>query len=70
MFINFDHGPHWVSAYRARFQGALPRLDMRICTRSRPDGFAVPTDAPSYPGYPPRLLMKLLASAVAMWLGR
>jgi len=70
MFVNFDKGPYWVSAYRARFQGDLPPLEMRICARSRPPGVAIPTDAPSYPGYPPRLMMKLLTSGLAMWLRR
>lgn len=70
MYMNFDKGPQWVSAFRARFQGDLPPLDMRICTRFRPDGFAIPKDAPSYPGYPPRLMLKLLTSALAMWLRR
>jgi len=68
MFMNFDKGPFWVSAYRSRFQGDLPPLDMRICTKSRPGGGAIPTDAPSYPGYPPALMMKFLTSGLAMWL--
>jgi hypothetical protein len=70
MFMNFDKGPFWVSAYRARFQGDLPPLEMRICTRSRPGGVAISADAPSYPGYPPALMMKLLKSGLAMWLRR
>ena len=70
MFMNFDKGPFWVSAYRARFQGGLPPLEMRICTRSRPNGVAIPADAPSYPGYPVTLMMKLLTSGLAMWLRR
>ncbi len=70
MVMNFDKGPFWVSAYRARFQGDLPPLDMRICTRSRPGGVAIPTDTPSYPGYPPALMLKLLTSGLAMWLRR
>jgi hypothetical protein len=67
MFMNFDKGPFWVSAYRARFQGGLPPLEMRICTRSRPNGVAIPADAPSYPV---TLMMKLLTSGLAMWLRR
>src|SRR5580692_650405 len=42
MFVNFDKGPHWVSAYRARFQGDLPPLQMRICTKFKPDGAVLP----------------------------
>jgi hypothetical protein len=34
MFMNFDRGPYWVSAYRARFHGDLPPVEMRICTNS------------------------------------
>jgi hypothetical protein len=70
VFMNFDKGPHWVSAYRARFHGDLPPLQMRICTKSRPDGVALSGDVPSYPGYPPAMIVKLLASRVAMLLGR
>jgi hypothetical protein len=70
LFMNFDRGPHWVSAYRARFAGDLPPLQARICTKSKPDGVVLPDDAPSYRGYPPGLLVKLLASRVAMALGR
>src|SRR5579863_8965386 len=36
MSVTFDRGPHWVSAYRARFRGDLPPLRFRICTKSRP----------------------------------
>jgi len=70
MFVNFDRGPHWVSAYRARFHGELPPLQARICTKFKRDGVALPDDAPSYRGYPPGLVVKLLASRVAMLLGR
>ena len=33
MFMNFDDNKHWVPVYRARFQGEVPPLEMRICTR-------------------------------------
>jgi hypothetical protein len=70
VFMNFDRGPHWVSAYRARFHGELPPLQLRICTKSKPDGVVLPDDVPSYRSYPPGLIFKLLASRVAMLLGR
>lgn len=70
MFVNFDRGPHWVSVYRARFHGELPPLQLRICTKFKSDGVVLPDDAPSYRGYPPSLIVKLLASRVAMLLGR
>jgi hypothetical protein len=70
MFMNFDKGPHWVSAYRARFRGALPPLQMRICTRSRPEHVVLKTDVPNYAGYPVALIFKLLSSRLAMLIGR
>ena len=70
VFVNFDKGPHWVSAYRARFRGELPPLQYRICTRFKPDGIVIPDDVPSHRGYPPGLIVKLLLSRLAMALGR
>ncbi len=70
MFMNFDRGPHWVSAYRARFHGELPPLQFRICTKFKPDDVVLPDDVPSYHGYPPGMVLKLLASRLAMLLGR
>jgi hypothetical protein len=70
VFVKFDRGPHWVSAYRARCRGDLPPLQFRICTKSKPEGVVLPGDVPSHRGYPPGLIVKLLASRVAMVLGR
>ncbi len=70
MFMNFDKGPFWVSAYRERFRGDLPPLQMRICTRFKPAAGVLPNDVPSYPGYPLRFMAKLLASGAAMLLHR
>ena len=70
LFVNFDRGPHWVCVYRARFHGELPPLQLRICTKFKPDGAVLPDDVPSYRGYPPALVVRLLASRVAMLLGR
>ena len=69
MMMNFDRGPFWVSAYRARFAGDLPPLQARICTKFKAEGVVLADDAPSYRGYPPWLLVKLLASRAAMALG-
>ncbi|MET4206057.1 hypothetical protein [Bradyrhizobium sp. LA2.1] len=70
MFVSFDRGPHWVSAYRARFHGELPTLQARICTKFKPEGVVLSDDVPSYRSYPPGLMVKLLASRIAMALGR
>jgi hypothetical protein len=66
VFVNFDRGPHWVSAYRARFRGALPPLQFRMCTKFKPEGTVLPNDAPGSRGYPPGLIVRLVASRVAM----
>jgi hypothetical protein len=70
MFMNFDKGRFWVSAYRARFRGDVPPLQMRICTRFKPAVVVLPNDVPSYPGYPLRFMAKLLGSGAAMLLRR
>jgi hypothetical protein len=70
VLVNFDRGPHWVSAYRARFHGDLPPLRLRICTKFKPDGAVIPDDLPSFSGYPPKLIVKLLSSRLAMMIGR
>ena len=49
MFLKFAPG-HWVSAYRLRFEGDLPPIDMRNQTRRREAQTAIPADAPSYRG--------------------
>lgn len=70
MFVNFDKGPFWVSAYRARFKGDVPPLQMRMCTKFKPRAVVLPKDAPCYPGYPLPLIARLLASGAAMLLRR
>ncbi|THD44651.1 MAG: hypothetical protein E7774_09830 [Bradyrhizobium sp.] len=70
MVMRFDRGPHWVSAYRARFHEPLPPLQFRICTKSKREDVTLPNDVPSSAGYPPALVPRLLASWVAMRFGR
>jgi hypothetical protein len=70
MFMSFDKGPFWVSAYRSRFQGDPPPSQMRICTKFKPVDVILPNDLPSYRGYPLRLLARLLVSGAAMLLRR
>jgi hypothetical protein len=66
MYMSFDDKRHWVSAYRTRFEGDVPPLEMRICTKSRTSDEALGTTVPSYAGYPPRLLVRLIGSMLAM----
>lgn len=66
MFMNFDDGRHWVAAYRKRFHGELPPVEMRICTKAKRDGGGLPGDLPSYPGYPLRFVARLIAAWLPM----
>ncbi len=66
MFMNFDNARHWVPVYRVRLLGILPPIQMRICTRFKPDNIELPDDIPSYRSYPPSFLVKLLAARESM----
>jgi len=70
MFLNFDDGKHWVDVYRSRFQGDIPPLQIRICTKFKSGNHDVPSDVPSYAGYPLKFLAKLIAARIAMLLHR
>ena len=69
MFLDFQKG-HWFSAYRARFEGDVPPLQMRIQTKFKPKDRQIPNDVPSYPTYPIRFIAKLMSARVAMLLRR
>lgn len=68
MFLDFQKG-HWFSVYRARFAGNAPPLQMRVQTKSRPQAAGDPDDIPSYAGYPPKFMLKLVAARIAMLFG-
>ena len=70
MVMRFDDARHWVSVYRARFQGDLPPLQWRICTKFKPEDARVPTDVPSSETYPAGFGWKLLTSKLSMLFGR
>ncbi|MEL7048261.1 MAG: hypothetical protein AAFO75_04730 [Pseudomonadota bacterium] len=69
MFIKYRPG-HWVSAYRNRFNGELPSIEMRNQIRHRNSDLALPQDAPSYEKFPLKLFGHLIGSRIAMMLGR
>jgi hypothetical protein len=70
MTLDFDDSKHWVDVYGARIQPSAPRPQMLLCTKFAPRTPANPDRIPSYPGYAPRLLLKLLAARVAMLFSR
>ena len=69
MFLNFEKG-HWLSIYRTALRGDLPPLEMRVHTKSKPKGSALPNDIPNYRGYSARFMAKLFAAWIAMLLRR
>ncbi len=69
MYLKFGPG-HWVSAYRRRFEGDVPAIEMRTQTQFRASRTKLPDDAPSYRRFPPRLFWRLIRSRFAMMLGR
>jgi hypothetical protein len=70
MFLSFDDAKHWVDVYRSRLKGNIPPLQMRICTKFRPENGNVPSDVPLYSSYPLKFLAKLMAAKFAMLLHR
>jgi hypothetical protein len=68
MFLGFDDARHWVSAYRGRFHGDVPPLQMRICTKFRAASGALPKDLPNYSTFPLGFMVKLLGAKIAMVL--
>ncbi len=69
VYLKFGPG-HWVSAYRGRFGGDVPPIEARSKLKYRRADTPVPTGAPNYDGFPPRLLWRLLTSRMAMIAGR
>jgi hypothetical protein len=70
MFVNFDDGKHWVDLYRSQCQGDVLPVQMRVCTKFKPEGRTIPTDVRQYPRYSMSFLMKLLLAKAAMMLDR
>ena len=70
MVMRFDDAKHWVPMYRARFQGDLPPLQWRICTKFKPANSVIPADIPSSAMYPAGFMWKLLTSKMAMLFAR
>jgi len=64
--VAFDDVRHWVSAYRARFLGDAPPVEMRICTKSRTSDDRLDARIPSYAGYPPWMMLRLFGSMLPM----
>ncbi len=69
MFLDFEKG-HWLTVYRTALRGDLPPTEMRVHTRSRPEGVDLPGDVPNHQGYSLKFMAKLLAAWIPMLLRR
>ena len=70
MVMRFDDAKDWGPLYRGRFQGDVPPVKWRICTKFKPENAEVPTDVPSSTMYPAGFMWELLTSKVAMLFNR
>jgi hypothetical protein len=69
MFLDFTKG-HWLSVYRGRLPEDILPVTMRVMTARRPEGAALPDDAPIYPGYSAKFVLKLIGVWIAMGFRR
>ena len=70
MTMTFDDSRHWIPVFRGRLNGDAPPLQMRICTKFKPEGVTLSGDVPSYPGYPPVMMWMLVKAWIPMLMGR
>lgn len=70
LYLGFDDGKHWVDVFSDRIGGPAPPVEMRLCTRFRPAGTELPSDAPAYPGFPFALIARFMRAKLAMTFGR
>jgi hypothetical protein len=70
MYLAFDDKRPWVSAFRASFGADAPPVEMRICTRFRQSEEKADDGALSHPGYPPAMIVRILAAWPLMLFSR
>lgn len=64
------YGPGWwTSIYRVRLGEAAPPLEMRSKIEHAQNRDTLPTDLPTFRGFPLKLFWRLLRARVAMALG-
>ncbi|HKJ61521.1 MAG TPA: hypothetical protein VKA94_05945 [Hyphomicrobiales bacterium] len=66
MFLEFEKG-HWFSMYKARFGSHAPKITMRVQWRDRVGANHDEHGVPVYKSVPPRFVLKLIASRIAMF---
>ncbi len=62
MYLAFDDKRPWASAFRAGFGAHAPAVEMRICTRFKRSKVKAEDSVPSYHGYPPTMMLRILAA--------
>ena len=67
MYLGFEDSKHWVDVYRSRVQGAVPPVQMHICTRYKTVTAENSAGVPGYPGYPFKFVVRLIGARLAMW---
>jgi hypothetical protein len=70
MYVGFEDKRPWVSAFRASFGADAPQVEMRICTRFRRSEDNANDGLPSHPGYPPAMIVRILAAWPLMLFSR
>jgi hypothetical protein len=60
----------WTSVYRARVADDPPPVAFRNKTASLPADVTLPGDIPAYPGFPPQLILRLMAARLGMLFAR
>ncbi len=70
MYLAFDDKRPWVSAFRASFGPDAPPVEMRICTRFRRSEEKAEDGLLSHPGYPPAMMVRILAAWPLMLFSR
>jgi len=70
MYLAFDDKRPWVSAFRTSFGTHAPPVEMRICTRFRRSEEKVEDGLPSHSGYPPTMMVRILAAWPLMLFSR
>jgi hypothetical protein len=69
MFLDFEKG-HWLTVYRTALRGDLPPTEMRVQTKSKPEGVDLPDDVPNHKGYSIKFMAKLFGAWIPMLLRR
>ena len=69
LFLDFEPG-HWISVYQQRFEAPVPPSRLRVQTRFMPAGGRPDDGLPLHRGFAFGMIVRLLASRMAMGAGK